>query len=354
MEIGSEYWTMDEDLTCDNSKFWDLGKDTKFTLSGRTSIYYVLENILKNKEIKKAYLPSYSCDSMAAPFIDLGIEVEYYDVYYNEGLKYNINLDEDIDIFLAMNYFGYSSTNMDSYIEAFKNKGKIVIEDITHSILSTKKCSPNSDYLIGSLRKWFSIASGGIAVNMNSKFEVNLDSKSNNKMIDIKKSAMQNKKDYLKNQDESSKEVFLNQYKTCGKILDEDYKNYSIDDESLKIIMGIDIEKIIAQRIENTKTIYERLKNNKHIKFLINNFNGQDGLLFVPIILEKQKRNDLRKYLIENKVYLPVHWPLEEKINNIFEQELSLVCDQRYTENQIAGYIDFIEDFLQKGEEIER
>lgn len=354
MEIGSEYWTMDEALTCNNSKFWNFGKDTKFTLSGRTSIYYVLENILKNKEIKKAYLPSYSCDSMAAPFIDLGIEVEYYDVYYNEGLKYNINLDEDIDIFLAMNYFGYSSTNMDSYIEAFKNKGKIIIEDITHSILSTKKCSPNSDYLIGSLRKWFPIASGGIAVNMNSKFEVNLDSKSNSKMIDIKKSAMQNKKDYLKNQDESSKEVFLNQYKTCGKILDEDYKNYSIDDESLKIIMGIDIEKIITQRIENTKTIYEKLKNNKYIKFLINNFNGQDGLLFVPIILENEKRNDLRKYLIENKVYLPVHWPLEEKINNIFEQELSLVCDQRYTENQIAWYIDLIEDYLQKGEEIER
>lgn len=61
---------------------------------------------------------------MVMPFLDLGIEVEYYDVYYNNGLKYNINIDEDIDIFLAMNYFGYSSTNMEAYIKKFKEKGK--------------------------------------------------------------------------------------------------------------------------------------------------------------------------------------------------------------------------------------
>lgn len=347
MEIGSEYWTCDENLICNNRNFWNLGKDTKFTLSGRTSIYYVLKNILTNKEVKRAYLPSYSCDSMAIPFIDLGIEVEYYDVYYNDGLKYNINQDEEIDIFLAMNYFGYASTNMDSYIKSFKEKGKIVIEDITHSILSSKKYSESSDYLVGSLRKWFPIASGGIAVNMNSEFEIELDSKSNDKMIDIKKTAMQNKKEYINNQDESSKEIFLNQYNESGKILDEDYKNYSIDDESLKIIMGIDIEKIVKSRIENTKIIYEKLKNNQDIKFLINNFNNQDGLLFVPIILEKEKRDLLRKYLIENKVYLPIHWPLEEKINNIFEQELSLICDQRYTKNQISCYIDLVQNYLQ-------
>lgn len=346
MEIGSEYWTSNEELICNNKEFWNFGKDTKFTLSGRTSIYYVLKNILKSNIIKKAYLPSYSCESMVMPFLDLGIEIEYYDVYYNDGLKYNINIDEDIDIFLAMNYFGYSSTNMEVYIKKFKEKGKIVIEDITHSILSTKKHSEYTDYLIGSLRKWFPIASGGIAVNMNSKFEEELSKESNDKLISIKKTAMKNKKEYLENQDENSKETFLNQYQKSGKILDEDYQNYSIDEESLKIIMGINIEKIIKSRIENTEIIYETLKNNKNVKFLINNFNGKDALLFVPIILEK--RDFLRKFLIENKVYLPVHWPQKEKINNIFENELSLVCDQRYNKKQILWYLDLIKNYLNK------
>ncbi len=181
---------------------------------------------------------------------------------------------------------------------------------------------------------------------MNSNFEIKLDSKSNEKMIDVKKSAMENKKKYLENQEEVSKEIFLNQYNESGKILDQDYKNYSIDDESLKVIMGIDIEKIKKSRIENAETIYKKLRLNKHIEFLINTFNGQDGLLFVPIILKKEIRNLLRKYLIENKVYLPVHWPLDDKINNIFEQELSLICDQRYNENQIEWYIDLIQNFI--------
>ena len=56
----------------------------------------------------------------------------------------------------------------------------------------------------------------------------------------------------------------------------------------------------------------------------------------------------MRKYLIENKIYLPVHWPQEEKINNIFENELSLICDQRYDKSQIEEYIDLVIDFLNK------
>ena len=66
-------------------------------------------------------------------------------------------------------------------------------------------------------------------------------------------------------------------------------------------------------------------------KFLIEDYNQNDSLLFVPIILEHDLRDKLRKYLIEKQVYLPIHWPLEERINNVFEKELSLICDQRYT-----------------------
>lgn len=181
---------------------------------------------------------------------------------------------------------------------------------------------------------------------MKSFFEEEFNTKSNDKMINLKKTAMQNKKEYLYNQKFILKETFLKQYNESGKILDEDYKNYSIDSESLKIIMGINIKKIINIRIENTKIIYNKLKTNKNIKFLINNFNGQDGLLFVPIMLEKNQRDLLRKYLIENSIYLPIHWPLKQNINNIFNQELSLICDQRYTKEEIELYIDLITNYL--------
>lgn len=340
MEIGSEYWKYDGNLNCDNSKFWNIGKDNKFLLSGRTAIYYVLKNILLENTVQKVYFPSYSCKSMTQAFEDLGIEIEYYDVYYNNGLKYNINLDEECDIFFAMNYFGYSSTNMESYIKNFKEKGKIIIEDITHSILSEKRYSEYSDYLIGSLRKWFPIASGAVAVNMNSNFLLEPKKISNENMIRIKQEAMQDKKDYIENTDVVEKDVFLEKYSKSNKILETDYQNYSIDDESLKILRGINLEEIIKIRNENVKVIYDKLEKNIDVRFLINDFNKKDVLLFVPVMIEKTKRDSLRKYLIENEIYLPIHWPVSEKMNNIIDNELSLICDQRYNKNQIAEYID--------------
>lgn len=346
MEIGSEFWKCEDDLISNNTDFWNLGEDTKFVLSGRTAIYFVLQNILLNHDIKKAYLPTYCCNSMIKPFIDLGIEIEYYDVYYNNGLKYNINLDEDCDIFFAMNYFGYSSTNMENYIKNFKEKGKIIIEDITHSFFSSKKFSVYSDYLVGSLRKWFPVTSGGIAVNRQTKFELKLNDNTNEKIISLRKKAMENKSKFINN-NEDLKETFLNQYSESNKLLENDYKNYSIDNDSLKIIMGINLEEILSRRKENSKIIYEKLKNISNMEFL-GEYNENDCLLFVPIILEHNLRNELRKYLIENEVYLPVHWPLEEKLNNVFEKELSLVCDQRYTKEQISKYVDMVINFFEK------
>ena len=347
MEIGSEYWELNEELKCDNKEFWNIGKDVKFTLSGRTSIYYVLKNILLKHNVQKVYMPAYSCSSMSQAFEDLGIFVEYYDVYFNEGLKYNINFDEECDIFFAMNYFGYSETNMDEYIKKFKEKGKIVIEDITHSILSKKRFSENSDYLIGSLRKWFPVNSGGIAASLNSKFELELNDYSNQEMIDIKNKAMQNKKEYIENSI-GKKQDFLNQYAESNKILANDYKDYSIDEKSLEIIMRIDLDKLINQRKENAKIIYNKLTNNSKIKFLIRDYNDKDCLLFVPIILDNDLRNSLRQFLIEKEIYLPVHWPLEEKLNNIFDKELSLICDQRYSGKEIESYIDLILNYLNR------
>lgn len=354
MEIGSEYWEYDGELKKDNTRFWNFGKDTKFVLSGRTAIFYILKNILLEKNVKKAYLPSYSCKSMEIAFIDLGIEVEYYDVYFNENLKYNIDLENDSDIFFAMNYFGYSETNMEEYIKKFKEKGKIVIEDITHSILSKKRYSEYSDFLIASLRKWFPISSGAIAVNLKESFILKLSENTNEKLVTLKDLAMENKRNYINKYEENNildnqedKDIFLKQYSESNKILENDYQNYKIDENSYKVLMGIDIEEIIKKRRENAKLIYEKLSKNLNIKFLVNNFKEDDCLLFVPIILNNKIRDNLRDFLIKNKVYLPIHWPQEEKINNIFDKELSLICDQRYSTFQIQQYLDLLLDFLE-------
>ena len=71
--------------------------------------------------------------------------------------------------------------------------------------------------------------------------------------------------------------------------------------------------------------------------------------MFVPIIVEN--RDKLRKYLIDKKIYCPVHWPLSNyhkiKVNDqeIYQNELSLICDQRYNLDDMKYIVDVIKEF---------
>lgn len=344
MEIGSEFWKIDKaELNSDNHEFFKFGEDVKFTFLGRTAIDYVLQEIVTKREVKSVYFPNYCCDSMMEPFLNYGIEIKFYDVYYDNGLKYDINTQEECDVFFAMNYFGYSSTNMEEYVNIFNRRGIIVIEDITHSIFSKKKFCKDSDFFVGSLRKWLPLASGGIAVKNKGQFDSELNSLPKD-LVNSKNRAMDLKKIYIENlhKDSKLKEEYLREFENFNSIIVKNYKNYRIDEDSFEILMKIDLEKMIKTRKENVKCIYEKLKNDCNMNFLIEKYDEDDCLLFVPIMLEIEKRNQLRNRLIANEVYLPIHWYSSRELSSIPKQELSLICDQRYNVNDINKYIKLI------------
>ena len=70
-----------------------------------------------------------------------------------------------------------------------------------------------------------------------------------------------------------------------------------------------------------------------------------DCPLFVPIVVSKN-RNKVRQKLIEHKIYCPVHWPHPNVAceSNLYDLELSLVCDQRYTERDMERIIAVLSD----------
>ena len=73
--------------------------------------------------------------------------------------------------------------------------------------------------------------------------------------------------------------------------------------------------------------------------------------MFVPIFVPKNRRNELKQYLINNEIYCPIHWPvskfhqLDDKTQYIYENELSLVCDQRYIEEDMYRMVKTIKQF---------
>lgn len=367
-EIGSEFW-LENNKSINYSKekrnqyknFVNFGKDQQHVFSGRTAIDLVLQDI--KRPIRSVYMPSYSCGSMLQPFIKRNIKVKFYGVIANNNrLEYKINYDSQIDIFFAMSYFGYHDTNMDSIVKLWSQKDVIVIEDITHRLLSKYNNSQYADYYIASLRKWFPIPSGGIAIKQKGTFKKVTLQDPPKSMIEKKVLAMKRKAEYIKTPHSKTIETekikiksrFLMGFSEFNNRIKYTYKNTRIDEYSYNYLLNVDIQEIIDKRRENAEIIYSSFINkNFPVKMLINNVDFKtDCLLFVPILIKNKKRNLLREHLINNKIYCPIHWPIPKKeyLNNsvlkVYKQELSLICDQRYEAKDMYRMIEIIKGFL--------
>lgn len=360
-EIGSEFWLDNTFQTSENKTFQEymsFGEDSKLLFSGRTAIEYVLEDI--KKPIKTVYMPSYCCSSMIQPFLDRSIEIEYYEVQIdNFGISYVVDFQKEIDLFFAASYFGFSQSNMDLIISKYKEKEILVIEDITHRLLSENNFSKAANYCIASVRKWVAIPSGGLAIKSTGAFSYQNIKLPSNIIINNKIKAMEQKYAYINtyyNEEdlaEKEKRNFSNRYSKFNNELNLDYKNYSIDKTSELILLQTDINKIKHRRIENAEFLYKSLNySSNKFRFLFNepDFN-KDCPLFIPILLEDPYRYLLKKLLIENKIFCPSHWPnpdpekLTSDKNPIYVQELSIICDQRYGLEDMQRIVGIIKEF---------
>ncbi|WP_461816142.1 hypothetical protein [Faecalimonas sp.] len=335
-EIGSEYQYENhkEEVSLNTKK----SNNYILTFSGRTSI----ETVLKNEfQIKKALLPSYCCDSMIEPFRQARIIVDFYDVYYENGIKINVSIDNDIDAILWCNYFGFDVSMPD--MKEFINRGGVIIEDITHSLLSNQVYHKQSSYLIGSIRKWGPVLSGGICVALDKTLKEKPQECPSREFVDKKKKAMTLKQKYLSGEQEICKDQFLNMFSESNKWLADNYSNLKIDEESLEILKSINWKDVCQRRCDNATILYGGLEKCKNIKPLFNIIE-MNSPLFLPIIVDKENRQSLRKYLTENKIYCPIHWPKpnDKCESNLYDIELSLICDQRYDKDDIKRMVDVI------------
>lgn len=310
----------------------------EFVFSGRTAIETVLMNELS---IHKALLPSYCCDSMIEPFRKAGIEVSFYSVSYDNGIKIDLNAGTDADCILWCNYFGFNSLMPN--ISTFIKRGGIVIEDITHSLYSRKQFHKQSQYLVASLRKWEPLICGGYCLDRMKRLANVPKDKPSECFLRHKRKAMILKSRYIAGENGISKQEFLNMYNTANEWLSENYSGLSIDEYSQYYLNQVDYVSHRQRRIDNAKVLYNGLKKHSDIEFLFQ-IKDMDCPLFVPIIVKDGKRDKIRKKLIANEIYCPVHWPRPNAVcdSNLYDIELSLVCDHRYNEADMQRIVDVL------------
>lgn len=337
-EIGSEYWNVPIYKNKESSFFQNK---IKWFMSGRVALHYIINDIKLNRKLEMVALPSWCCESIIQPFQFYNIKVEFYPIVLSKekGIIQELDNIVNCDAILVMDYFGYQN------LQHFKFKG-IVICDVTHSIFTDYH--RQSDYIFGSLRKWAGFYTCGFAYCKNG-FKNNIAIENDRVFSDLRRQAMSLKTKFISCSLEDKR--YLSVFAKAEEYLDyvsSNGKIFAADERDVKLVECFDISLIKTKRRENAKVLSEQLSNIT----LFENVSEKDCPMFVPIILPNNIRNNLQKYLISKQIYCPVHWPIShrhsinKKSKEIYDCELSIVCDHRYDVNDMERVCEEIRNYL--------
>lgn len=340
-EIGSEFCSTEHQKN-----------DKKYFLSGRTALDYTIKDIKKNHVVRSVLLPSYCCYTMIEPFIKNGIAIRFYDVFPDEefGLRVCIPEGQKYEIFYYMLYFGY--TDMKGYNrEDIRNQWNIIIEDKTHSWLSSYQ-PVLADYNYISYRKWTGFTGIASTEKQGGIFKEKCPEFINEEYCKLRTQAATMKYQYLAGMDIKKNEYLL-LFNQAEELLENDYVGYRPSIDSFEKLLNLDKDFLKKRRRKNAQILINDLSEIPEVKLLFPNVREEDVPLFVPILIE-QKREELRNYLISHNIYCPVHWPLSEyqkglsrRALDIYGQELSLVCDQRYVAEDMKRIVKLLAAFFE-------
>lgn len=99
-----------------------------------------------------------------------------------------------------------------------------------------------------------------------------------------------------------------------------------------------------ARRVENARVLHAGL-----LELGVQTLFAERDMLcpcYVPILADgADTRNALRARLTENGIYCPIHWPRPSAdcASALHDRELSLICDQRYTKEDMHRILSVLE-----------
>lgn len=300
--------------------------------TGRNALEYILRSI---GEVKRVYLPYYTCEVVLEPLRKLNIPYIYYRINTSFEITDELNPLEG-EYIIANNYYGIK----DAYIQKLANKyGNHLIVDCAQAFFAKPIHGIKTFY---SMRKYVGVADGGVAY---------LGDQSD-KLVEVEE--MENTDDHdshLFKRKQFGAEVGFADYQANEKKLD--YQPIRLMSFQTKWLLDhIDYDNVVARRRENYQYLHETL-GDKNVLTL-----PEMNAFVSPMVYPFKMKTDrnLRKELIDNKVFVARYWPNVEEQNS-FETEYDLAlnvipipCDQRYGKNDMNRIIEMINNKSNKDE----
>lgn len=303
-------------------------KKNELYSSGRSALMAILHYI-SNKKTNTIHLPFYICQSVVNTCLNSNFHICFYEL--TPDLLFPMEYLDDIkecEVLFIVNYFGFiADNNIITNIKKLR-PDIIIISDHVQSFWTYDKSE--ADFSFTSLRKHFPVPGGALIYCKDDffKFEEHLN-ETNFSILKLIGSIMKhcNIPDKL----------YLKYFKEGEKMLEKEFNISKANIFSQYLYEKIDFENAKKKRRENSKLVYQ-IGQEIGLNFLFP-LNENAVPLNVPILIKK--RDHIRKKLIESNIFLPVHWPIsnfnmQSKLaNKLSKYELSLIVDQRYSENEI-------------------
>lgn len=276
----------------------------EFLISGRAAIDLAIKEIIANKNIRKAYLPSYLCDSMIGPFIDNGVEIEFYDITY-DGKNFDIDTNKlcntDNSIVLYCDYF-IANKNMYNKLANSISSNSVLIHDVTHTLFSKQYDDCRDDFIVCSIRKWFVTIDGGLLISKNT-IKSNLKP-SNTDYITLKKKSRIEKEKYYQTEELNCKERYLLFSELAEYELNKNYSLCLMSTESFDIINDIDFDSFFDNKRELFNAIFSQLK---HSYTILNGSNEENCIFTIPLV-NLEDRNSVYKLFMNSLIRCAIMW----------------------------------------------
>jgi dTDP-4-amino-4,6-dideoxygalactose transaminase len=331
-----------EDLVIDRKNV-KHNENQIFLSHGRAAIHLILRSIVPSGVF---LLPSYLCESIIQPFIHNNIDFDFYEVDDN----LNINIDDiiskiktkNIQGLYIINYFGFCfNTHVIQYLNSIKSE-VLIIEDYSHGSLNDFNNTHSiGHFVFSSLRKYLPIPDGCILINHSEiKLRNDLINENANYFFNLKFAGRLLKSIFNNHMQDSDIEIaYLKILQEGEKILDIENEIYSISNYSYNVVSTIDLNKIRITRQENFKSLLKLFSDSAINCQPIFEYVENDVSPFVfPVKVKKEKRDLLKKKLVQENLFCPILWPLPGTVNpnrfpKTYNLSLSILClpvDQRY------------------------
>lgn len=340
-----------------------------------TAARYALLHALKEIDAKKndeILIPAYHCEAMIHPVLDAGCIPIFYKIKENfstdiEDLEKLITIKSKAII--AVNYFGFIQ-NIKDVRKICNNNNLTLIEDCAHSLFGSSNgitVGQTGDYTIGSTKKFFPVAQGGILTcnkdNLKTINHKKIDIKSEIRFIynTIRKSIEYGRLWIFKPIIFIFEKLRFSPPQETSRITVKEFENmahthneFSIHEATkqptrLSILLekALSHHHIFIKRRENYNFLVKKLQKIPHILIPIPKISSEEVPYMLPIIIENLKNifPQIEESAIPFQRFGQFLWKDAQRchVSQKFSRTmLQLPCHQALSEVELQGIVDKI------------